>query len=119
MASGVTPIPKLCPRASASWVAFQVRSSESFPSTKVLTSSVMRGGFYPEPSHRQGPQGHAPPSGRGRARCSLRAAAGVGGDGAHVVAPMREAQHLGAQAHFGFGIRILLYLSESNVLFLC
>ncbi len=50
---------------------------------------------------------------------ALRAAAGVGGDGPHVVAPMREAQHLGAQAHFGFEVRILLYLSESNVLFLC
>jgi hypothetical protein len=32
---------------------------------------------------------------------------------------VREAQHLGTQAHFGFEMRILLYLSELNILLLC
>jgi hypothetical protein len=49
---------------------------------------------------------------------SIDATAGVRGDLFHVRAPIRKAQNLGAQAHFGLEIRILLDLSEPGVLFL-
>jgi hypothetical protein len=47
-----------------------------------------------------------------------RRAAGVRGDLFHVRATIRKAQNLGAQAHFGHEIRILLDLSEPGVFFL-
>src|SRR3954453_20247515 len=43
---------------------------------------------------------------------------GVGGDGLHVGAPLGEAQNLGAQAHLGLEIGVLLDLSQSSVFFL-
>jgi hypothetical protein len=47
-----------------------------------------------------------------------RRAAGVRGDLFHVRAPIRKAQNLGAQAHFGLEIRILLDLSKPGVFIL-
>ena len=47
-----------------------------------------------------------------------RRAAGVRGDLLHVRAPVREAQDLGAKAHLGLEIRVLLDLSELGIFFL-